>query len=186
MMKLFSFGPESVVVFRRARIFRRGTLHRKKNVSFGQVRLRQVSLGQIRIGQVPVFFDGELSHGKKSQSRFQMNKRVRGNELGARELGAMIITIDNKRTKKNARMRVAQESPSPSLLHASLHTDKSRLNLINPKQIWIVNTLFRQIQHRAEFRSVLNLSEKGIYNPNLFWINKIQTRFVCVQRGMQQ
>ena len=36
----------------RARIFRRRTVRRKKNVSFCQVRLSQIRLGQIRLGQI--------------------------------------------------------------------------------------------------------------------------------------
>ena len=34
-------------------------------------------------------------------------------------------------------------------------------------------------EHRGDIRLVLNLSEKGNYNPNLVWINKIQKQFLC-------
>ena len=69
-------------IWARAQIFRRRTVHRKKKVSFGQVRLCQIKLGQIRLGQLglvrfgQVFFSiftascpyGKLSYGEKSQS----------------------------------------------------------------------------------------------------------------------
>ena len=48
-------------------------------------------------------------------------------------------------------------------------------------QIWFVNTLFRFIQYHTEFSLVLNLSEKGNYNPNLVWFNQNQKNQLCKQ-----
>ena len=51
-------------------------------------------------------------------------------------------------------------------IEITLHAEKSVRNLVNPNQIWIVITLFRQIRESidfrliGEFRLVLNLSEK--------------------------
>ena len=62
-------------------------------------------------------------------------------------------------------------------------TEISFWNLGNPNQIWIVITLLRQIQYQSELRLMLNLWEKGNFNPNLVWINKIPKRFLCAWFG---
>ena len=58
-----------------------------------------------------------------------------------------------------------------------LHLEKYFLNLVESALIWIVLNLFRLIWHWAEIRLVVNQSEKGNYNPNLVWFDKIQKKF---------
>ena len=54
------------------------------------------------------------------------------------------------------------------------------LSKLKSNQIWIVITLRRLIQHQTEFCLVLNRSKKRNYNPNLFSINKIPKKCLCV------
>ena len=60
-----------------------------------------------------------------------------------------------------------------TLMPATLHPEKSILNLFNSNKIWIVITNFRLIWYQTEFRLVPNQSGNGNYNPNLVWIKKI-------------
>ena len=52
--------------------------------------------------------------------------------------------------------------------------------LLHPSQILIRLPFFRLNWHHTEFRLELNKSEKGNYNPNLVWFNRIQKKILCV------
>jgi len=61
-----------------------------------------------------------------------------------------------------------------------IHTDKPFLNRVNPKQIWIVITIFSGRFSTANGIpiAVLNPSENVNHNSNLVWINEIQKIFL--------
>ena len=60
------------------------------------------------------------------------------------------------------------------------HTEKYFSNFVNRNQCRILITLFRKVCHQSKSGSLLNLSKKGNYNPNLVLINKIPKIFLCM------